>query len=271
MIGKILVAIDFSGSSFNALASAVEIAMRNKATLHLVSVYEEYPESGRVTNAGNMQWTETLTAITADIAKKNDVECSVLFLKGFAGNMILQALTDSRADLIVMGMHGASGWRNVFTGSTAYYVIKNASCPVLIIPEGKKWIDFQKVLFPVRPIVGALNQYSFIDHILKNSKHQAQLEVMGLLNNRNEEDTTLVTKMTNDLVKNFTKDNVAFSLQFSMQKNIADGVLERAGAIGADLIVLSQTIDIASKRSFVGPFSQRIIHHAEVPLLAAWK
>ncbi len=64
-----------------------------------------------------------------------------------------------------MGAYGASGHRDFFIGSNAYYTIKHACCPVLIVPEGKRWQDFNRVLFPLRPTLGAFKKYQYISDL----------------------------------------------------------------------------------------------------------
>jgi nucleotide-binding universal stress UspA family protein len=40
---------------------------------------------------------------------------------------------DSEADLVVMGTHGRSGFKRMFMGSVAEYVVRNCVKPVLTI------------------------------------------------------------------------------------------------------------------------------------------
>ncbi len=49
---------------------------------------------------------------------------------------ILGHARDNRTDLIVMGSAGAKGLERFFLGSVAGYVLRQASCPVLVVPNG---------------------------------------------------------------------------------------------------------------------------------------
>jgi nucleotide-binding universal stress UspA family protein len=60
---------------------------------------------------------------------------------------------------------------------------------------------------------------------------------------------------------------IQFAVNFSHEKNIAKEVLDHADRSKSDLIVISPAIDVVNKQYFVGPFSQRIINHAKVPVL----
>ena len=52
-------------------------------------------------------------------------------------------------DFVVMGSHGASGAKELFVGSNAQKVLRDATVPVLIIKEKSKW--------PVKNVVFASN------------------------------------------------------------------------------------------------------------------
>ena len=51
-------------------------------------------------------------------------------------------------DLIVMSTLGASGWKEVFVGSNTERVIRHATCPVLVIPDGVHELKIRRVLVP---------------------------------------------------------------------------------------------------------------------------
>jgi nucleotide-binding universal stress UspA family protein len=55
-----------------------------------------------------------------------------LVVDGSPGEMIVK-IGDSEADLVVMGTHGRSGFKRMFMGSVAEYVVRNCVKPVLTI------------------------------------------------------------------------------------------------------------------------------------------
>ena len=54
--------------------------------------------------------------------------------RGDAASEILRQAIERKADLIVMGTHGRTGLRHVLLGSVTEKIIRNASCPVLVVP-----------------------------------------------------------------------------------------------------------------------------------------
>jgi nucleotide-binding universal stress UspA family protein len=172
-----------------------------------------------------------------------------------------------------MGAYGASGYRDFFIGSNSYYVIKYAGCPVLTIPEGKKWRNFDKVLFPVRPTLGRFKKYQLLSDLVgknDNNNHCA-LEVFGISIEKREQDMKQVTEIAKELNDRLQNAAINFSVSFSNGKNVAEEVLEKADKTNTDLIIISTTVDVSNKQFFIGPFSQRIINHAKIPVLSVLK
>jgi nucleotide-binding universal stress UspA family protein len=268
MITNILIPTDYSEASFNALETAIIIAKRNKASLHLLHIDDTAytsEESNATKNASQIGH-----AIAENVKQRHDVDTSVLILDGFIGPTIVKKALEIKADLIVMGAYGASGHRDLFIGSNSYYTIKHASCPVLIVPEGKRWQHFRKVLFPLRPTLGAFKKYQYINDLVMRIDGDCHFELFGISIDSKEHDARQVTEMANQL-KSAAKGLVKYEVSYSYGKNIAEEVLDKSDKSKADLIVVSSTVDVANKQFFIGPFSQRIINHARTPVLCVFK
>lgn len=264
MFQKILVAMDLSQSSLNALDTAAALAKRNNAELRLLYVDDQFVPQDPASSANDTTTSEILHALSATLQQRENIRCSVQTTKNFVSAGIVTISNEWKADMIVMGCHGASGYRRLFIGSNTYTVIKNASCPVLSIPSTKKWTEFRKVLFPVRPIPGALQKYTFLRNVMPKS---SQLEILGLSVNKGEDDTLLVADMVRDLTNQFSTDDTRFSASVSYGNNIAEDVLLKCTLSKADLLVISPSLDISRNNYFVGPHSQQIINHSRVPVL----
>lgn len=58
--------------------------------------------------------------------------------EGTAVEVIVNIAQSIKADLIVMGTYGRSGFKRLFLGSVADHVLRRAPCPVLIVPLPKQ-------------------------------------------------------------------------------------------------------------------------------------
>lgn len=266
MIHKILVPIDFSESSLNALETAIDIAGKNKALLQILHVSDTLFATENNSSPDMLEnQRHIFDAMAGSILQKHGLRSEILFMDGMAGPTIVKTALLNKPDLVVMGAHGASGFRELFIGSNAYFVVKFSSCPVLIIPEGDKWPGFQRILYPARTTYGALQRYEFVKNLLK--AESSSLEFLGLSVNRDTDEENAMRSMADRLKSRKGDQKIQFTVNFSHEKNIAREVLDYADRTNADLIVISPAIDVVNKQFFVGPFSQRIINHAKIPVL----
>ena len=68
----------------------------------------------------------------------NGIEVETSLRIGHAGQEICAQASDCKADLIVISTHGRTGFNHVLLGSTAEYVVRHASCPVLVVPSRER-------------------------------------------------------------------------------------------------------------------------------------
>jgi nucleotide-binding universal stress UspA family protein len=141
-IRTILVPIDFSIHSKNALKYAVPLAEKFSAALRLVYVVEPtiYPADlgfGQVVLPGVEEELrekgegELQTLIEQEIGKR--VRASAVVRSGNPHQEILREAAEQGADLIVVATHGHSGVEHMLFGSTAERVVRRSPVPVLII------------------------------------------------------------------------------------------------------------------------------------------
>ena len=138
---KILVPIDFSSSSHNALDAATELAEQFHAELFLLHVIPEFPavslpesvsEAAIIDAAKKEAETHLAKSKKSLDAKHVTAKISVEVSDDIAG-AILDAIDRDHIDHIVISTHGRSGWYPSVFGSIAEKVVKLAPCPVLLL------------------------------------------------------------------------------------------------------------------------------------------
>ena len=145
---KILVPCDFSKTAINAYRFAVDIARQSKGIIHLLHVIE-LPVLHDTVLMPVLNFEEQFLKELHESAQtrfkritdKYDIEgVKVIFNVQFGAvsRMIQEYITSERIDLIVMGSHGASGFREMFIGSNAERMVRNSPVPVLIVKDYKK-------------------------------------------------------------------------------------------------------------------------------------
>ena len=141
---KIVVPIDFSECSKNALANAIKIAERMKMELvlyHAVVIPVGFAEGAPV---GAMDYgfediekqaRKDLNELVKEFPMMNKIIHQTCIQYGPLHEGINELNEDGSVALVVMGTHGASGFAKALLGSNAYNVIKHVACPVITLPE----------------------------------------------------------------------------------------------------------------------------------------
>ena len=143
---KILVPIDFSEISKEALAYAAFLAGQFGADIILLHVTEKAPIN-YLLGPGLMnhlvvpmmkQAEADLAGVAGSLSKNHGARLSVVVRQGRPFEEICRAARTLRADLIVLTTHGYTGLKHVVLGSTAERVVRHADCPVLVVRAGRK-------------------------------------------------------------------------------------------------------------------------------------
>ena len=145
--GKIVVPIDFSECSMKGLAYAKGLAKRFGSELVLLNsvVLQHYvtsDEYGRydlpqLMKRSDQSAREQMQILVAKTDWKG-FKVTSSFQIGHAGQQICEEALAQNADMIVTSTHGITGFKHMLVGSTAEYVVRHASCPVLVVPSHER-------------------------------------------------------------------------------------------------------------------------------------
>lgn len=130
---KIVVPIDGSTVSFNALRFAADLARSYDGTLHTVHITDVHTDE---TDRTLDQAREVLAdeGIDNDPTVVSDVRISNLRGSNQVGDDILELIDEHGYNHVVMGHH-VEGWiGNAILGSAAETVVQSAQVPVTIVP-----------------------------------------------------------------------------------------------------------------------------------------
>ena len=144
---RILVPIDFSECSMKGLAYAKMVAKRFGSKLILLnSVALQYyltsDEYARYDLPQLMKRSEkSARDQMQDLIEKTDwegIDVTPSLQIGHAGQQICEEAIVEHADVIITSTHGTTGFKHLLVGSTAEYVVRHASCPVLVVPSHER-------------------------------------------------------------------------------------------------------------------------------------
>lgn len=148
MISKILIAVEDSPYSDEAVKYGVMLAKQFKASIALVHsndvpVNTPYVADPMLTESPvlipeMMQIQEEAGKLLFARLEKQyagDAEFIAYSKIGRPQDEILDAAEEYKADLIILGTHGRTGLDHFISGSVSESVARKAKCPVLIIPK----------------------------------------------------------------------------------------------------------------------------------------
>ena len=140
---RILVPVDFSDCSLDALEYAVVVAQQAKASLMLLHVLEPVSYGldftlGHVRTREQVResWTKRLEEL-ASSHQHSHVPVESQLRGGSPSDSILDSAQTLPCDLIVMGTHGRRGISHTISGSVAEAVLRKARCPVIAVRSAK--------------------------------------------------------------------------------------------------------------------------------------
>ena len=142
----ILFPTDFSVNAIHASEYAGMIAKRMNANIVLLNVYSvptisEYQLPNEIENFINFNKSEAednLSEFTKVFLKNTGLQpdrVSTRVEYGFVADKIVDTARAIQADMIVMGTKGATNFFDKWLGTNAQKVMKNASCPIWIVPH----------------------------------------------------------------------------------------------------------------------------------------
>ncbi|HHP7231283.1 MAG TPA: universal stress protein [Xenococcaceae cyanobacterium] len=146
-MNNILAAIDFSDITDQVITTAAKIAQSFSSKLWLVHVaapepdfvgYDTGPASERDWRAKVLRQEHRYIQEKALELEASNIDVTPLLIQGVTVESIINKASQLNADLIVIGSHGHSALYKTLVGSISEGIIRQASCPIVIVPANNK-------------------------------------------------------------------------------------------------------------------------------------
>lgn len=138
-VQEIIVSVDFQKHTQQVAEFALDVANRLGANLTFVHVlevvlpYSDYsPESYKNFDDKLLAHAQGSMEVLVEKSKNKLPSCKGVVLRGEVIDAIVAYAKETKADLVIMGTHGAKGIEKILLGSVAERVLKRAPCPVLM-------------------------------------------------------------------------------------------------------------------------------------------
>jgi nucleotide-binding universal stress UspA family protein len=148
VLEKILVPVDFSECAKEGARYASAFATKVGADLLLMNVAHTADFTASDPNVVPPEWSELVE--TARIAAEDELDKMVNFLPltgisaetevavGTPLEKLIERTKQPDVDMVIMSSHGYTGLRHVFLGSLAEQLVREAHCPVLVVPSHRR-------------------------------------------------------------------------------------------------------------------------------------
>jgi nucleotide-binding universal stress UspA family protein len=297
-IRNILVPIDFSKLSIDAIKTAKRLAQRFGASIHLAHVRQfDYAANFSAPappfapfslmmyeQDGEKRVVKELNALACEYG----ISSGVYHVLGAAPafDEICRIAEKIPADLVVMPTHGRTGLKHVFLGSTAERIVQHSPCPVLVTRgsalQSKNGSRFRinRILVPVdfsgcsreglRYAIGFANEFgakivlvhaTYLGYIYW-SEGTALYDVRGLQEATRESAERLMRK----LVRATKFGRVRYETAFTDGSPALD-ICDFAKTHGVDLIITSTHGFTGLKHVLIGSIAERVVRHAPCSVL----
>jgi nucleotide-binding universal stress UspA family protein len=268
---KILIPTDFSEHAEYALKVAAQIARKNNGEIILLHMLElphegsdaiskghDIPELMFFKNAAINKLEEIMDSPYLDGINVSEV---IQFEMAFEGILNISRLNN--VDLIVMGSHGASGYKEMFIGSNAEKVVRNAEVPVLIIKKDMGEFNVDKFVFASD--FSDETRQPFAKAVEFANKFGATLHLVMINTPNNFKSTSTAQGIIDGFVRNFQINN--YVTHIYNETNVEKGILNFANSIDADLIGMSTHGRKGLAHFFNGSISEDLVNHAQRPVV----
>jgi nucleotide-binding universal stress UspA family protein len=138
--GLIGVGFDDGQEARHAIAWAGDLARRAGSSLQVLAVHAPLPFGNTVvsgaygTHTVNQVLAQDLRSEAERLAEELSTEVSVEVPKGDPAKVLIER--SQELDLLVLGSRGYGPLKSVLLGSVSSYVLRNAHCPVIVVPRG---------------------------------------------------------------------------------------------------------------------------------------
>jgi nucleotide-binding universal stress UspA family protein len=293
-VSRVLVPIDFSPASLEAIEFALPILSHWSAELHLVHVAPDYPLALPDVPMIVAE-SEMLQRIGRDLAMAAQTYSVALrpghahVPKGHAFEQICKLARELKIDMIITSTRGHTGLKHLALGSTAERIVRYSPCPVLVVrspgPLGtngefaRRHFALGKILVATDFSECAATGVDYARRLAREFKskllllHSVHLEYYVALDEYARYDFPMLAQQAEIFAREQMRELVRDqSDDLALKGIVACGhpgqeICAKAQEFRADLIVTATHGRTGLKHLFLGSTAEYVVRHAPCPVL----
>ena len=268
---KILVAIDFLDCSINALAHAVSIGGKAGSDIHMVWV--NMPDQSKeiftcdqdvLLQEVDKRFKELIKEFSPELGKG---KMNYRVREGKVYKEIVQEAEDIKADMIVVGTHGSSGFEEFWIGSNANKIVSATDKPIITIRGG---IDIQRplsrIVLPLDSTIETRQKVPFTTELARI--HNAEIHALGLYTTKVSAIRYQVDSYLDQVIEYIEEEGVKCIRDSVEADNLTNDTIEYAKKVDANLISIMTEQERTTANLWLGPYAQQMVNHSPIPVLS---
>lgn len=277
MFRRILVPLDGSPLAEKVLPTVEALLLREHASAVLVRVLDlpEFTNQYAVLRDSMMAIAKPYLEDLAKRWEAKGIRVETRIAEGHAADAIISTAVQEKCELIAMSTHGRSGVKRFLLGSTAEMVTRHSPIPILAIRFGAKEQAAEKVFHHILvPLDGSpANELAVPATTSMASLYGTKVTLLHVMEPPPPEAQMLgesFRKAADEMLKHAAARLQESGIPVESQIRVgspAEEILEFAKSSGADLICITTHGRSGIRRWLMGSVAERVLRHAEVPVL----
>ncbi|NRA92251.1 MAG: universal stress protein, partial [Psychroserpens sp.] len=178
-------------------------------------------------------------------------------------NSVIDICHENGADIIIMGSHGASGFKEMFVGSNAEKVVRTSDVPVLVIKNEHNEFSIDDFVFASD--FKNDNKETYRQATEFAMAFGAKIHLLMVNTAGNFTTTRKAQERIDDFIKDYSFKN--YTINIYNDESVEKGILNFSSDIDADIIGISTHGRQGIAHFFNGSISEDLVNHAKRPVI----
>lgn len=270
-MSHILVPVDFSNTSINALEHSISIANMLSCDLRLIHVKRKNADYNTSFNIDD--FNEVLISGIEDsfenlirvYSKELNGKIDYRIREGRIYTEVCNQANYGDSEIVVMGTHGVSGFEERWVGSNAFRIVSKASCPVITIRYNFPRRNIKKIILPIDTSKETRHKVPFVTKLAQT--FNSEVHVIDIREDNKGSTRKLLAEYVTLVTSYLQRRRVSYICESLKGKNLTDIIIEYALLNDADLIAVTSGPE-RTRDFWIGPLAQQMVNHSPIPVIS---
>lgn len=270
---RILVPVDFSKQSENALKTAASFAKKFDFELVIVHMLE----FSNVVISGNSKSAQETVFYLKLTEKRFNEFLDKEYLKNIKMTPVIkhykvfselnELSKEENIDLIIMGSQGAKGMKEFFIGSNTQKVIRHSEIPILVIKEDAK-LHFENSIFACDFSEESISAYKRARFFANSINCKMKVVYVNTPSKSFKSSAEMRETVKNFFEKAKTSADYIEDVEYVSDYNVEAGIINFAKKHNADIIAMATHGRKGLAHFFDGSITEDVANHSPLPVLS---